>query len=364
MATGDHVEVFREAARSGEERRYTKRFLARPPASTSGPGPSASGASSPASAATPGAPVPKALDLAAAPTRAARRACRRATPAPPSTNGRRWCRCAAARPRCATSSRTAPTGGRWRATACSRSTRSMRSASSISTSRPTTSAFPWAPAGAGRPLPGQPLAPRFKALALIDVAFSLVARGRLAGAAAAPARSPTTSTSRRAFCTRSRRAGAATSRRRARSTGAAISSASRRCSGATCPSSTTRAGSGWTAERHRAGAATSSASCSTCTAPRSRPLAAPRSDRPGRAAPARPRPRRRHCRPAAPSIRSAPLPLDRADDAADAGRRAAADQGGRPAPRGDERLARRRSARRRDEPRRRRRSAKARARTT
>ena len=28
IATGRHVEVFREVARSGEERRYTKRFLA------------------------------------------------------------------------------------------------------------------------------------------------------------------------------------------------------------------------------------------------------------------------------------------------------------------------------------------------
>ncbi len=34
--------------------------------------------------------------------------------------------------------------------------------------------IPWAPAGAGRPLLGQPLRPRFKGLALIDVAFSLL----------------------------------------------------------------------------------------------------------------------------------------------------------------------------------------------
>ena len=34
--------------------------------------------------------------------------------------------------------------------------------------------IPWAPAGAGRPSPGQPLRPRFKGLALIDVAFSLL----------------------------------------------------------------------------------------------------------------------------------------------------------------------------------------------
>jgi hypothetical protein len=40
--------------------------------------------------------------------------------------------------------------------------------------KPDNVCIPWAPAGAGRPLPGQPLAPRVKALALIDVAFSLV----------------------------------------------------------------------------------------------------------------------------------------------------------------------------------------------
>ena len=34
MVTGDHVEVFREAAQPGERRRYTKRFLATPPATS------------------------------------------------------------------------------------------------------------------------------------------------------------------------------------------------------------------------------------------------------------------------------------------------------------------------------------------
>ena len=42
MATGEHVEVFREAVAPGERRRYTKRFLATDEA-ISGSGPSANG---------------------------------------------------------------------------------------------------------------------------------------------------------------------------------------------------------------------------------------------------------------------------------------------------------------------------------
>ena len=40
--------------------------------------------------------------------------------------------------------------------------------------KPDNVCLPWAPAGAGRPVQGQPLAPRFKSLTLIDVAFSLL----------------------------------------------------------------------------------------------------------------------------------------------------------------------------------------------
>jgi hypothetical protein len=40
--------------------------------------------------------------------------------------------------------------------------------------KPDNVCIPWAPAGAGRPTPGQPLGPRFRGLALIDVAFSLL----------------------------------------------------------------------------------------------------------------------------------------------------------------------------------------------
>ena len=92
--------------------------------------------------------------------------------------------------------------------------RCMRSASSTSTSSRTTSAFPARPAQAARPAAGQPLAPDIKALALIDVAFSLLPGVELPGAL--PVRgSPTTSTSRRASCRRSRKVVAAASRRRA-----------------------------------------------------------------------------------------------------------------------------------------------------
>ena len=40
--------------------------------------------------------------------------------------------------------------------------------------KPDNVCVPWAPAGAGRPVQGQPLVPRFRGLALIDVAFSLL----------------------------------------------------------------------------------------------------------------------------------------------------------------------------------------------
>ena len=46
--------------------------------------------------------------------------------------------------------------------------------------KPDNVCLPWAPAGAGRPLAGQPLAPRFKSLTLIDVAFSLLPEVELA----------------------------------------------------------------------------------------------------------------------------------------------------------------------------------------
>ena len=58
-------------------------------------------------------------------------------------------------------------------------------------------------------MPGQPLAPRFKALALIDVAFSLVPEVDLPGPLPLLKPARATTTSRRVFSTRSRKAGAA-----------------------------------------------------------------------------------------------------------------------------------------------------------
>ena len=70
MVTGDHVEVFREAAAPGERRRYTKRFLATADARLPASGPSASGASSRASSATACAPCRMSCSSIAAPRRA------------------------------------------------------------------------------------------------------------------------------------------------------------------------------------------------------------------------------------------------------------------------------------------------------
>ena len=117
MVTGDHVEVFREAVAAGRAAALHQALPGHRRRATSATGPSASGASSRAWSATASAPVPDVVqfDRGAAgrpalvqtydagvtvdhwatllPVRARRRAC------------------------CATCSRTARTGGRWRATA-------------------------------------------------------------------------------------------------------------------------------------------------------------------------------------------------------------------------------------------------------
>jgi serine/threonine protein phosphatase PrpC len=139
MATGEHVEVFREAVAPGERRR-TPSASSPPAMPTSANGPSANGASS------------RALSDTAS-LRARRRAVRRRR-----RGGMRqvqtydagvtvdqWATLLpfdARRPCARTCSRTARTGGRLRITASSRSTRSTRCSSSTSTSRRTTSAFP------------------------------------------------------------------------------------------------------------------------------------------------------------------------------------------------------------------------------
>ena len=269
IATGRHVEVFREEARAGEERRYTKRFLADRRTATSGPGPSASGASSSASAACGDAGARRSLDFFPADESGdgapADPRCRRDR-RPVGDAGAAAARRAG---RCATSSTIAPTGGRWRASAWSRSTPLHALGFVHLDLKPDNVCIPWAPAGAGRPGRGQPLAPRFKALALIDVAFSLVPEVDLPGPLPLLRASPTTSTSRRACSTRSRRAGAASL--------AATRALDWRCDFFSLaamlwrylPEVDDAPGSGWTSERHAA-ARSSSSSCSTSTTRRRR----------------------------------------------------------------------------------------------
>ena len=185
-----------------------------------------------------------------------------------STNGRRSCRCAGTARRCATSSTTAPTGGRWRASAWSRSTRCTRSASSTSTSRPTTSAFPGRRPAPAAPAAGQPLRAALQG-ARAD-RRRVLARPEVELPEPLPLRaSPTTSTSRRACCTRSRKAGAATSRRRGQLDWRCDFFSLAAMLWRYLPELDDAPGSGWTASampRRRS----SSSSCSTCTTRRRR----------------------------------------------------------------------------------------------
>ena len=115
MATGTHVEVFRERAQSGEERRYTKGFLTTASADFR-PWTEREWRILERLGKHAGAPVAKPLDfLPADATGPARLQTRDA-----GATVEQWatgCRCGAATSPCATSSRTARTGGRWRATA-------------------------------------------------------------------------------------------------------------------------------------------------------------------------------------------------------------------------------------------------------
>ena len=171
MATGAHVEVFRERARSGEERRYTKRFLA----GTSGDfrrwterewrilerlGRHA------------GAPVAKALEFLPADesgpdalqTRDAGATIDQWASAVPLRRGDVPLR--SVFEDCA----------HWWSLAkqCLLALDALHSLGFVHLDfKPDNVCVPWAPAGAGRPVQGQPLVPRFRGLALIDVAFSL-----------------------------------------------------------------------------------------------------------------------------------------------------------------------------------------------
>ena len=124
MVTGDHVEVFREESQPGERRRYTKRFLATPAGDFRAVDRARVAHPARGSSATASARCPTWCSSTAAPR--GRQALVQtydagvtvdhwATLLPVQRDGET---------RCATCSRTAPTGGRWRATAWSRSTRS------------------------------------------------------------------------------------------------------------------------------------------------------------------------------------------------------------------------------------------------
>jgi len=171
MATGAHVEVFREAVEHGVERRYTKRFLA---------GPSGDFRAWTEREwrvlqrlAWHRAPVAKPLELLTADasgavalqTRDAGATLEQWATLVPLRRGERALR--SVFEDCA----------HWWSLArhCLLALDAVHALGFVHLElKPDNVCIPWAPAGAGRPLPGQPLRPRFKGLALIDVAFSLV----------------------------------------------------------------------------------------------------------------------------------------------------------------------------------------------
>ncbi len=172
IPTGRHVEVFREVARSGEERRYTKRFL-RTPDVDFRPWTEREWRVLVRLGRLAGAPVAKALDFVPAEdggtttlqTRDAGATLDQWATLVPLRRGQTILRnvfddCA-----------------NWWALSrqCMVALDALHALGFVHLDlKPDNVCIPWAPAGAGRPLPGQPLAPRVKALALIDVAFSLV----------------------------------------------------------------------------------------------------------------------------------------------------------------------------------------------
>ncbi|MEO8312631.1 MAG: hypothetical protein ABI520_15795 [Caldimonas sp.] len=179
IPAGRHVEVFREEARSGEERRYTKRFLRTPDVDFRlwterecrvlvRLGRLA------------GAPVPKVLDFLPAegdgtPTLQTRDA---------GATLDQWATLVPLRRGKTLLRNVFDDCANWWALA----RQFMVSLDALHALgfvhldlKPDNVCIPWAPAGAGRPVPGQPLAPRVKALALIDVAFSLVSEVDLPG---------------------------------------------------------------------------------------------------------------------------------------------------------------------------------------
>src|SRR5436190_17388441 len=179
IATGHHVEVFREVALHGEERRYTKRFLETDTVDFR-PWTEREYRVLVRLGRLPGAPVAKALDFFQADESG-----------PPHLQTRdagatldQWATLVPLRRGETTLRNVFDDCANWWALArqCVVALDALHALGFVHLDlKPDNVCIPWAPAGAGHPRPGQPLAPRVKALALIDVAFSLVPEVDLPG---------------------------------------------------------------------------------------------------------------------------------------------------------------------------------------
>ena len=179
IATGRHVEVFREVARSGEERRYTKRFLATDSVDFR-PWTEREYQVLVRLGRLEGAPVAKALDFLPADASGAPRLQTRDAGATLD----QWATLVPLRRGETTLRNVFDDCANWWALArqCVVALDALHALGFVHLDlKPDNVCIPWAPAGAGRPVAGQPLAPRIKALALIDVAFSLVPEVDLPG---------------------------------------------------------------------------------------------------------------------------------------------------------------------------------------
>jgi hypothetical protein len=179
IATGPHVEVFREVARSGEERRYTKRFLQTESVDFR-PWTEREYRVLVRLGRLPGAPVAKALELLPADESGTPRLQTRDAGATLD----QWATLVPLRRGETTLRNVFDDCANWWALArqCMVALDALHALGFVHLDlKPDNVCIPWAPAGAGHPRPGQPLAPRVKALALIDVAFSLVPEVDLPG---------------------------------------------------------------------------------------------------------------------------------------------------------------------------------------
>jgi len=179
IATGRHVEVFREVARSGEERRYTKRFLATDSVDFR-PWTEREHQVLVRLGRLEGAPIAKALDFFPSDASGAARLQTRDAGATLD----QWATLVPLRRGETTLRNVFDDCANWWALTrqCVVALDALHALGFVHLDlKPDNVCIPWAPAGAGRPVAGQPLAPRIKALALIDVAFSLVPEVDLPG---------------------------------------------------------------------------------------------------------------------------------------------------------------------------------------